>query len=167
MIGSEGIVGIPLFMGEDSMQKRAVVARAGQAYALEGQVLKQEFSRGGALQHHLLRYTQARLTQLMQNVVCTRSHSVDQQLCRSLLMCLDRLAPNEKSMDQELIRTMIKVPGTVMTEAVGKLQLAGLVRNDLDRITVLDRSGLEARVCECYEVVRQEFRRLLSGNGET
>ena len=161
VVGNEGIVGIALFMGGDTMPNRAVVQSAGHAYRLKGQLLKQEFNRGGALQHLLLRYTLAMLTQMAQTAVCNRHHTVDQQLCRWLLLSLDRLPTNELSMTQELIANMLGVRREGVTEAAGKLQSAGLIHYDRGRITVLDRPGLEARVCECYEVVRKEFRRLL------
>lgn len=161
VVGNEGIVGIALFMGGETMPNRAVVQSEGYAYRLKGQLLKQEFNRAGALQHLLLRYTLAMLTQMAQTAVCNRHHTVDQQLCRWLLLSLDRLPSNELSMTQELIANMLGVRREGVTEAVGKLQRAGLIDHDRGRITVLDRQGLEARVCECYNVVRQEFRRLL------
>ena len=154
VVGNEGIVGIALFMGGDTM-------RAGRAYRLQGRLLKQEFSRGGALQHMLLRYTLAMLTQMAQTAVCNRHHSVDQQLCRWLLLSLDRLPTMELIMTQELIANMLGVRREGVTEAAGKLQKAGLIYYGRGHITVLDRPGLEGRVCECYEVVRQEFSRLL------
>jgi CRP-like cAMP-binding protein len=161
VVGNEGIVGIALFMGGETMPSRAVVQSVGEAYRLNGQVLKQEFNRAGALQHLLLRYTLAMLTQMAQTAVCNRHHSVDQQLCRWLLLSLDRLPANKLSMTQELIANMLGVRREGVTEAAGKLQSAGLIHYSRGRITVLDRPGLEARVCECYNVVRQEFRRLL------
>ena len=161
VVGNDGIVGIALFMGGETMPNRAVVQSEGQAYRLQGQLLKDEFNRGGALQHLLLRYTLAMLAQMAQTAVCNRHHSVDQQLCRWLLLSLDRLPANELSMTQELIANMLGVRREGVTEAAGKLQSAGLIAYSRGRITVLDRAGLEARVCECYEVVRKEFRRLL------
>jgi CRP-like cAMP-binding protein len=161
IVGNEGIVGVALFMGGETMPNRAVVQSAGHAYRLSGQLLKQEFNRGGALQHLLLRYTLAMLTQMAQTAVCNRHHSVDQQLCRWLLLSLDRLPANELSMTQELIANMLGVRREGVTEAAGKLQNAGLIHYSRGRIIVLDRPGLEARVCECYQVVRQEFDRLL------
>jgi CRP-like cAMP-binding protein len=161
VVGNDGIVGIALFMGGDTMPNRAVVQSAGHGYRLRGQILKQEFGRAGALQHLLLRYTLALLTQMAQTAVCNRHHSVDQQLCRWLLLSLDRLPGNELSMTQELIANMLGVRREGVTEAAGRLQEAGLIHYSRGRITVLDRPGLEARVCECYEVVRKEFRRLL------
>lgn len=161
VVGNEGIVGIALFMGGETMPNRAVVQSAGHAYRLKGQALKQEFNRSGALQHLLLRYTLALLTQMAQTAVCNRHHSVDQQLCRWLLLSLDRLPSNELSMTQELIANMLGVRREGVTAAAGNLQGAGLIHYSRGRITVLDRPGLEARVCECYEVVRKEFCRLL------
>jgi len=161
VVGNEGIVGIALFMGGETMPNRAVVQSEGEAYRLNGQVLKQEFKRAGALQHLLLRYTLAMLTQMAQTAVCNRHHSVDQQLCRWLLLSLDRLPASELSMTQELIANMLGVRREGVTEAAGKLQSAGLIHYSRGRITVLDRPGLEARVCECYNVVQEEFRRLL------
>ena len=166
VVGNEGIVGIALFMGGETMPNRAVVQSAGHAYRLKGQVLKQEFNRfggrrRGVLQHLLLRYTLALLIQMAQTAVCNRHHSVDQQLCRWLLLSLDRLPVNELKMTQELIANMLGVRREGVTEAAGNLQKAGLIHYNRGHITVLDRPGLEARVCECYEVVRKEFSRLL------
>ena len=161
VVGNEGIVGIALFMGGETMPNRAVVQSAGSAYQLPGSVLKQEFARAGALQHLLLRYTLAMLTQMAQTAVCNRHHSIDQQLCRWLLLSLDRLPANELSMTQELIANMLGVRREGVTEAAGKLQKAGLISYSRGRIVALDRPGLEARVCECYEVVKKEFERLL------
>jgi CRP-like cAMP-binding protein len=161
VIGNEGIVGIALFMGGDTMPNRAVVQSAGQAYRLPGRLLKEEFNRGGALQHLLLRYTLAMLTQMAQTAVCNRHHSVDQQLCRWLLLSLDRLPTMELIMTQELIANMLGVRREGVAEAAGKLQKAGLIQYGRGHITVVNRPGLEARVCECYEVVRKEFCRLL------
>jgi CRP-like cAMP-binding protein len=161
VVGNEGIVGIALFMGGDTMLNRAVVQSAGHGYRLKGRLLQQEFSRGAVLQHLLLRYVQALLTQMAQTAVCNRHHTVDQQLCRWLLLSLDRLSSNELWMTQELIANMLGVRREGVTEAAGHLQSAGLIHYSRGRITVLDRPGLEHRVCECYEVVRQEFGRLL------
>ena len=161
VVGNEGIVGIALFMGGETMPNRAVIQSAGHGYRLKGHILTQEFDRSGALQHLLLRYTLALLTQMAQPAVCNRHHSVDQQLCRWLLLSLDRLPANELSMTQELIANMLGVRREGVTEAAGKLQKAGLIHYSRGHITVLDRPGLEARVCECYEVVRKEFSRLL------
>ncbi len=161
VVGREGVVGIALFMGGQTMPNRAVVQSAGRAYRLKGTILTQEFNRSGAVQHLLLRYTLALLTQMAQTAVCNRHHTVDQQLCRWLLLSLDRLPSNELSMTQELIANMLGVRREGVTEAAGKLQRAGLIDYHRGLITVLDRPALEARVCECYEVVRAEFRRLL------
>jgi CRP-like cAMP-binding protein len=154
-------VGVALFMGGESTPSRAVVQSEGWAYRLKGQLLKEEFERGGAMQHLLLRYTQALLTQMAQTAVCNRHHSIDQQLCRWLLLSLDRLASDELTMTQELIANMLGVRREGVTEAAGKLQSAGLIRYSRGRITVLDRAGLEARCCECYGVVKRESDRLL------
>ncbi len=161
VIGNEGILGIALFLGSDSMPNRAVVQSAGHAYRLKGQVFKQEFSLSGAFQRLLLRYTSALLTQMAQTAVCNRHHTVDQQLCRWLLLCLDRLPANELTMTQELIANMLGVRREGVTEAAGRLQSAGLIHYSRGHIRIVDRPGLEARVCECYEVVRKEFCRLL------
>ena len=161
VVGNEGIIGVALFMGGETMPNRAVVQSAGHAYRLKGQLLKQEFNRSGELQHLLLRYTQALLTQMAQTAVCNRHHSLDQQLCRWLLLSLDRLPSNELVMTQELIANMLGVRREGVTEAAGNLQKAGLITYRRGRITVLDRAGLEARTCECYAVVKKEFDRLL------
>ena len=161
VVGNEGIIGIALFMGGETTSNRAVVQSAGYAYRLKGQLLKQEFVRSVELQHLLLRYTQALLTQMAQTAVCNRHHTVDQQLCRWLLLSLDRLPSNKLSMTQELIANMLGVRREGVTEAAGHLQKAGLITYSRGTITVIDRAGLEARVCECYEVVRKEFARLL------
>jgi CRP-like cAMP-binding protein len=161
VIGREGIVGVALFMGGDTMPNRAVVQSAGHAFRLGGGILKEEFKRAGELQHLLLRYTLAMLTQMAQTAVCNRHHSVDQQLCRWLLLSLDRLPDNVLSMTQELIANMLGVRREGVTEAARKLQNAGLIHYNRGRITVIDRAGLEKRVCECYGVVRKEFARLL------
>jgi CRP-like cAMP-binding protein len=155
------MVGVALFMGGESTPSRAVVQSAGHAYRLSGKLVKQEFIRAGAMQHLLLRYTQALLTQMAQTAVCNRHHSVDQQLCRWLLLSLDRLASNDLTMTQELIANMLGVRREGVTEAAGKLQAAGLIRYSRGHISVLDRPRLEARVCECYAVVKKEFDRLL------
>lgn len=159
--GNEGLIGIALFMGGESTTNRAVVQSAGYAYRLEGAQLKQEFNRSGALQHLVLRYTQALLTQMSQTAVCNRHHSVDQQLCRWLLLSLDRLLSNEVVMTQELIANMLGVRREGVTEAAGKLQAAGLIQYKRGHITVLDRPRLERAACECYAVVKKEFDRLL------
>jgi CRP-like cAMP-binding protein len=161
IVGNEGILGISLFMGGETTPSRAVVQSAGYGFRLKAQLLKDEFHRFGPMLHLLLRYTQALITQMSQTAVCNRHHSVDQQLCRWLLLSLDRLASNELSMTQELIANMLGVRREGVTEAAGKLQDAGLIRYRRGRITVLDRPGLEARSCECYQVVKTELDRLL------
>jgi CRP-like cAMP-binding protein len=161
VVGNEGLVGIALFLGGETMPNRAVVQSAGQAYRLSGRLFKQEFNRSGVFQRLLLRYTSALLTQMAQTAACNRHHSVDLQLCRWLLLSLDRLPANELSMTQDLIANMLGVRREGVTEAAGNLQRAGLIIYSRGHITVLDRPGLEARVCECYDVVRREFRRLL------
>jgi CRP-like cAMP-binding protein len=160
-VGNEGVVGISLFMGGGTTPSSAVVQTAGHGYRLERGKLMEEFNRGGLMHRLLLRYTQALITQMAQTAVCNRHHSVDQQLCRWLLLSLDRLASNELSMTQELIANMLGVRREGVTEAAGKLQDAGLISYRRGRITVLDRPGLEARSCECYEVVKKELDRLL------
>ena len=162
VVGNEGVLGIALFMGGETTPSRAVVQSAGFGYRLKASALKLEFSRGGAVMHLLLRYTQALITQMAQTAVCNRHHSVEQQLCRWLLLSLDRLPGNELSMTQELIANMLGVRREGVTEAAGKLQRDGLIRYTRGRITVLDRANLEKSVCECYAVVKKEFDRLLS-----
>src|SRR6478609_2930569 len=159
--GPEGLVGIALFMGGETTPSRAVVQSAGEGYRLKAAVLKAEFERGGELQHLLLRFTQALITQMTQTAVCNRHHAVDQQLCRWLLLSLDRLPSNEVMMTQELIANMLGVRREGVTEAAGKLQDAQLIHYSRGRITVVDRPGLEAQACECYRVVKKEFDRLL------
>jgi len=159
--GNDGLIGVALFMGGESTPSRAVVQSAGYAYRLKAAVLKREFERGGELQHLLLRYTQALITQMAQTAVCNRHHSVEQQLCRWLLLSLDRLPSNELTMTQELIANMLGVRREGVTEAAGHLQAAGLIHYSRGRITVLDRPKLEKRVCECYAVVKKEMDRLL------
>lgn len=161
VVGNEGILGISLFMGGETTPSRAVVQSAGYGYRLRAAFLKDEFNRAGPMLHLLLRYTQALITQMAQTAVCNRHHSVDQQLCRWLLMSLDRLSSNELFMTQELIANMLGVRREGVTEAAGKLQSAGLIHYRRGHITVLDRAGLEARACECYQVVKNEFDRLL------
>ena len=161
IVGNEGLLGISLFMGGETTPSRAVVQSAGHAFRLKAALLKSEFGRFGPTMHLLLRYTQALITQMAQTAVCNRHHSVDQQLCRWLLLSLDRLQTNELSMTQELIANMLGVRREGVTEAAGKLQNAGLISYQRGRITVLDRPGLEARSCECYQVVKTEFDRLL------
>ena len=160
VVGNEGVVGIALFMGGESTPSRAVVQSAGYACRLNGSLLKREFDRGGPLQVLLLRYTQALITQMAQTAVCNRHHTVEQQLCRWLLLSLDRLPANELTMTQELIANMLGVRRRGVTEAAGKLQAEGLIHYSRGKITVLDRPMLEARVCECYAVVRRESDRL-------
>jgi CRP-like cAMP-binding protein len=161
VVGNEGIVGVSLFMGGETTPSRAVVQSAGHAYRLKGQALKTEFCLAGPMQHLLLRYTQSLLTQMAQTAVCNRHHSLDQQLCRWLLLSLDRLPSNELVMTQELIANMLGVRREGVTEAAGNLQRAGLIQYHRGHITVLDRPGLEARSCECYAVVKKETDRLL------
>ena len=166
VVGNEGIVGVSLFMGGESTTSRAVVQSAGHAYRLKGQLLKDEFYRAGPMQQLLLRYTQALLTQMAQTAVCNRHHTVDQQLCRWLLLSLDRLPSNNLTMTQELIANMLGVRREGVTEAAGELQRAGLIEYRRGHITVLNRAGLEARVCECYAVVKKEMDRLLPCESE-
>ena len=161
-VGNEGVVGISLFMGGDTTPSAAVVQTAGHAYRLEGRLLKQEFNRAGFMQHLLLRYTQALITQMVQTAACNRHHSVEQQLCRWLLLTLDRLPSSELIMTQELVASMLGVRREGITEAAGKLQQAGFIRYRRGHIAVLERSGLETRACECYAVVKKELGRLLS-----
>jgi len=165
-IGKDGLVGISLFMGGESTPSRAVVQCGGHGFRLQAAVLKREFALGGPLQYLALRFTQALITQMSQTAVCNRHHAIDQQLCRLLLTSLDRLPGNELRMTQELIASMLGVRREGVTEAAGKLQTAGLIRYNRGQITVLDRKGLEERVCECYAVVRKEYARLL-GHGMT
>jgi CRP-like cAMP-binding protein len=169
VVGHEGVVGIALFMGGETTPSRAVVQSAGGAYRLRARMIKAEFGLGGEVQHLLLRYTQALITQMAQTAVCNRHHAVEQQLCRWLLLSLDRLPTNELTMTQELIANMLGVRREGVTEAAGKLQAEGLINYSRGRITVLDRPGLEARVCECYLVVKHEYDRLMgedtSGRG--
>ena len=159
--GNEGLVGISLFMGGESTPSRAVVQSAGEGYRVKASVLKKEFALGGELQHLALRYTQALITQMAQTAVCNRHHTLDQQLCRWLLLSMDRLPGNELKMTQELIANMLGVRREGVTVAAGDLQAAGLIHYSRGHIIVLDRPGLEQRVCECYAVVKKEFDRLL------
>jgi CRP-like cAMP-binding protein len=161
VVGNEGIVGISLFMGGDSTSSRAVVQSAGTGFRLKAQTLMNEFDRAGPVLHLLLRYTQALITQMAQTAVCNRHHSLDQQLCRWLLLSLDRLQGNELVMTQELIANMLGVRREGVTEGALKLQQVGLIRYARGHITVLDRDGLEKRTCECYAVVKSEYDRLL------
>ncbi|MBA2412189.1 MAG: Crp/Fnr family transcriptional regulator [Burkholderiaceae bacterium] len=161
VVGNEGIVGIALFMGGESTPSRAVVQSAGSGFRLNSQTMKDEFNRAGPVLHLLLRYTQALITQMAQTAVCNRHHSLDQQLCRWLLLSLDRLRSNDLRMTQELIANMLGVRREGVTEAALKLQKVGLIRYARGHITVLDRGGLEQRTCECYAVVKNEYDRLL------
>ncbi|KAF0190812.1 MAG: CRP/FNR family transcriptional regulator [Gammaproteobacteria bacterium] len=161
VVGKEGILGVSLFMGGESTPSRAIVQSAGHGFRLKGKILKEEFNRAGPLMHLLLRYTQALITQMAQTAVCNRHHSVNQQLCRWLLLSLDRLPSNELVMTQELIANMLGVRREGVTDAAGKLQEAGLIHYSRGHITVVDRPGLEAESCECYQVVKKEFDRLL------
>jgi len=162
IVGNEGLVGISLFMGGgDTTPSRAVVQSAGEAFRMKSQWIRDEFILARSVQHLFLRYTQALLTQMAQTAVCNRHHSVDQQLCRWLLMSMDRLPSNELAMTQELIANMLGVRREGVTEAAGKLQRAGVIQYSRGRIRVLDRPSLEHMACECYEVVRKEFMRLL------
>ncbi len=161
VVGNEGIVGISLFMGGESTPSRALVQSAGQGFRLKADLMLQEFNRAGPVLHLLLRYTQALITQMSQTAVCNRHHSLDQQLCRWLLLSLDRLHSKELVMTQELIANMLGVRREGVTEAAGNLQQAGLIRYQRGHITVLDRTGLEGRTCECYAVVKKEYDRLL------
>jgi CRP-like cAMP-binding protein len=167
VVGHEGIVGISLFMGGESTPSRAVVQSAGRAFRLKASLMLQEFNRAGPVLHLLLRYTQALITQMAQTAVCNRHHSLDQQLCRWLLLSLDRLHSDELVMTQELIADMLGVRREGVTEAAGHLQQAGLIRYRRGRITVLDRHRLEQRTCECYAVVKKEYDRLLPATTAT
>jgi CRP-like cAMP-binding protein len=161
-VGNEGVVGVALFMGGNTTPSSAVVQTAGHAYRMEGRLLKQEFNRAGFMQGLLLRYTQALITQMIQTAACNRHHSVEQQLCRWLLLTLDRVPSRELIMTQELIASMLGVRREGITEAAGNLQRAGFIRYRRGHIAVVERSGLEARACECYAVVKKELGRLLS-----
>jgi CRP-like cAMP-binding protein len=162
VVGNEGILGISLFMGGETTPSRAIVQSAGFGYRLKARHLKDEFHRAGPVMYLLLRYTQALITQMAQTAVCNRHHSIEQQLCRWLLLSLDRLSTYELSMTQELIANMLGVRREGVTEAAGNLQRDGIIRYSRGRITVLDRMRLEQNVCECYAVVKVEFDRLLS-----
>ncbi len=161
VVGYEGLVGISIFMGGESTPSRAVVQSAGKGYRLPAQFVKAEFSRSHAVMHLLLRFTQALITQMAQTAVCNRHHSIDKQLCRWLLLSLDRLDGHELVMTQELIANMLGVRREGVTEGATRLQDAGLIRYSRGKITILDRAGLEARTCECYAVVKNEYDRLL------
>ena len=162
-VGNEGLVGVALFMGGDTTSSSAVVQTAGYAYRLERRLLKAAFDRGGVFQQLMLRYTQALFTQMAQSSACNRHHSIEQQLCRWFLLTLDRLPTQDLIMTQELVSRMLGVRREGITEAAGKLQREGLISYRRGHIAVLDRSGLENHVCECYEVVKKEFGRLLPG----
>ena len=161
VVGNEGVLGISLFMGGETTPSRAVVQSAGEGYRIKAATIKEEFNRSGPVMHLLLRYTQALITQMAQTAVCNRHHSLDQQLCRWLLLSLDRLAGNDLVMTQELIANMLGVRREGVTEAALALQQAGLIRYQRGHITVLDRPRLEKRTCECYLVVKREYDRLL------
>jgi CRP-like cAMP-binding protein len=164
VVGNEGMLGVAVFMGGETTPSRAIVQSAGSGYRLPAQPLKQEFDLGGSLMHLLLRYAQALITQMAQTAVCNRHHTVDQQLCRWLLMSLDRLRFDELVMTQELIANMLGVRREGVTEAAGKLRDLGIIEYRRGHIKVLDRPALEAQVCECYGVVKKEFDRLLDGS---
>jgi CRP-like cAMP-binding protein len=167
VVGNEGIVGVSMFMGGKSTPSRAVVQSAGQGFRLKAETLEGDFNQVGPVQHLMLRYTQALITQMAQTAVCNRHHSLDQQLCRWLLLSLDRLRGDELVMTQELIANMLGVRREGVTEAAQKLQQAGLIRYARGRISVVDRAGLEKRVCECYAVVKKEYKRLLPAQTAT
>jgi CRP-like cAMP-binding protein len=162
VVGNEGLVGVSQFMGGGSTPSRAVVQSAGKGFRLKADLMQEEFLRAGPVMNLLLRYTQALITQMAQTAVCNRHHSLDQQLCRWLLLSLDRLAGDELQMTQELIANMLGVRRGGVTDSAMKLQEAGLIRYARGRIQVLDRSGLEQRSCECYAVVKKEYDRLLA-----
>ncbi len=161
VVGIEGLVGVSIFMGGLSTPSRAVVQSAGRAFRIKAAQLMEDFNQSGPVLHLLLRYTQALITQMSQTAVCNRHHSLDQQLCRWLLLSLDRLPTNDLVMTQELIANMLGVRREGVTEAAGQLQKAGLIRYQRGHITVTNRAGLEARSCECYAVVKKEYGRLL------
>jgi CRP-like cAMP-binding protein len=161
-VGNEGVLGISLFMGGNTTPSRAVVQTSGHAYRIKAHILMDEFNLAGTVMRLLLRYTQALITHMSQTAVCNRHHSVEQQLCRWLLLTLDRLPSNELTMTQELIANMLGVRREGVTEAAGKLQCYGYISYRRGHITVINRAGLEAKVCECYGVVKKEFARLLS-----
>ena len=161
-VGNEGVVGISLFMGGDTTPSSAVVQTAGQAYRLERRLLMEEFNRDGPIRTLLLRYTQALITQMAQTAICNRYHSVEQQLCRWLLVTLDRIPSGQFVMTQELVANMLGVRREAITQSAARLQQSGFIRYRRGHIAVLDRSGLETRTCECYAVVRKELNRLLT-----
>ena len=164
-VGNEGVLGISLFMGGNTTPSLATVQTAGCGYRLKGRLIMEEFNRAGPMMRLMLRYTQALMTQISQTAVCNRHHSIEQQLCRWLLLTLDRLPSQELTITQELIAGMLGVRREGITEAAGNLQRAGLISYRRGHITVLDRSGLESRVCECYNTVKKEFHRLLGDSG--
>ncbi|HUW75546.1 MAG TPA: Crp/Fnr family transcriptional regulator [Gallionella sp.] len=164
-VGNEGVLGISLFMGGNTTPSRATVQTGGHGYRLRGQLMMEEFNRAGPMMRLMLRYTQALMTQMSQTAVCNRHHSVEQQLCRWLLLTLDRLPSSELTMTQELIASMLGVRREGITETAGNLQREGLISYRRGHITVLDRSRLESHACECYGVVKKEFHRLLKDNG--
>lgn len=164
-VGNEGVLGISLFMGGNTTPSLATVQTAGCGYRLKGRLMMEEFNRAGPMMRLMLRYTQALMTQISQTAVCNRHHSIEQQLCRWLLLTLDRLPSQELTITQELIAGMLGVRREGITEAAGNLQRAGLISYRRGHITVLDRSGLESRTCECYNVVKKEFHRLLCNAG--
>jgi CRP-like cAMP-binding protein len=161
VVGNEGVVGISIFMGGESTSSRAVVQSAGRGYRIKSSIFLEEFNRAGPVMHLLLRYTQALITQMSQTAVCNRHHTLDQQFCRWLLLSLDRLSTNELIMTQELIANMLGVRREGVTEAALKMQKAGLIKYARGHISILDRLGLESRTCECYQVVKSEYDRLL------
>jgi CRP-like cAMP-binding protein len=167
VVGNEGLVGVSLFMGGESTTSRAVVQSAGHGYRLRSSLMMEEFNRAGPVMHLLLRYTQALITQMAQTAVCNRHHSLDQQLCRWLLLSLDRLNSNDLVMTQELIANMLGVRREGVTEAAGNLQRDGLIEYRRGHIKVLDRAGIEQRACECYAVVKTEYDRLLPAQTAT
>jgi CRP-like cAMP-binding protein len=166
-VGNEGVLGISLFMGGNTTPSRATVQTAGKGFRLKGRLMMEEFNRAGPMMRLLLRYTQALMTQMSQTAVCNRHHSVEQQLCRWLLLTLDRLPTNELTMTQELIAGMLGVRRESITETAVMLQREGLISYRRGHITVINRAGLELRACECYDVVKKEFNRLLSSAGTT
>jgi len=161
VVGKEGLVGISIFMGGESTPSRAIVQIAGGGFRIQSDTIKEEFGRSSAVLHLFLRYTQALITQMAQTAVCNRHHTLDQQLCRWLLLSLDRLAGNELVMTQELIANMLGVRREGVARGAAQLQKAGLIRYTPGRITIVDRKGLEVRACECYGVVKREYDRLL------
>jgi CRP-like cAMP-binding protein len=161
VVGNEGVVGIAIFMGGESTSSRAVVQSSGKGFRIKSNIILEEFNRSLPVLHLLLRYTQALITQMCQTAVCNRHHTLDQQFCRWLLLSLDRLPTNELLMTQELIANMLGVRREGVTEAALKVQKAGLIKYARGHVTILDRAGLEHRTCECYQVVKKEYARLL------